>query len=77
MILFVSEKKNTVELLVDLNIVAKGEFPKPKLVHGHVLLENEEYILIKDVFEDLTHPTYGYPLEIHSFVAWPVKDLNY
>ena len=49
---------------------------RPELVHGHVLLENEKYILIKDVFEDLTHPTYGYPLEIHSFVAWPVEDLK-
>ena len=56
------------ELLVDSNIVAKGEIisRRPELVHGHVLLE---YILIKDVFEDLTHPTYRYPLEIHSFVA--------
>ena len=33
---------------------------RPELVHDHVLLENEKYILIKDVFENLTHPTYGY-----------------
>ena len=60
-------------------IVAKGEIisRRPELVHGHVLLENEKYILIRDVFEDLTHPIYGYCVEIHSLVVWPVEDLNY
>ena len=48
-------------------------------VHNKTLNENEQRILIKELNPDYSptkHPTYGYNLEVGSFAAWLIEDLD-
>ena len=44
-------------------------------VHGHDLLDTEVKLLIIEVKPEMTHPSYGYPIEKGSFCAWDVQQV--
>ena len=44
--------------------------PKTQKVHGYPLKDTELKVHILQVFRQVTHPVYGYEIEVGGFAAW-------
>ena len=66
-----------VNLIDNSNIkVGMGKVMKRALtVHGHLLEDTEVKLMITEVKPDITHPSYGYPIEKGGFCAWNIQQV--
>ena len=50
---------------------------RTRTVHHHILLEDEVKLLVLELSSvNTTHPLYEYSLEVQSFCAWKLEDVN-
>ncbi len=51
--------------------------PACKAVHGHPLTKEEVKLEVKKLYvEELSHPEYNYDIEVGSYIAWRLADIE-
>ncbi len=70
-----------VKLLQDDLYIGSGVinslFSEQRQVHNHDMVKDEVVILMKQLeIKTIKHPIYNYTLEIGSFTAWKLRDLE-